>query len=153
MVEKTLMKIDGACLCGHIRYEALIDPARVGICHCTDCQIHSASAFRVGVPVPAGNFRLLAGQLKVFVKKGENGNPRALSFCPECGTSIHGGNVENANTYSLRVGTARQRAELPPRQQLWCRSAMPWLGDFVDTPRYAQQTRESRMPDKADKPG
>jgi hypothetical protein len=32
------MKIDGGCHCGYITYVAEIDPDKVGICHCTDCQ-------------------------------------------------------------------------------------------------------------------
>ncbi|MDQ3188264.1 MAG: GFA family protein, partial [Pseudomonadota bacterium] len=32
------MKIQGACHCGDISYEAVVDPARVSICHCADCQ-------------------------------------------------------------------------------------------------------------------
>jgi len=31
------MKVDGACHCGKIRYEAEINPAMVTMCHCTDC--------------------------------------------------------------------------------------------------------------------
>ena len=53
------MKVDGACHCGHIRYEAEVDPAIVVICHCTDCQTLSGSAFRTVVPTLAGSFRLL----------------------------------------------------------------------------------------------
>ena len=44
------MKIDGSCHCGRIRYEAEVDPAKVVICHCTDCQTLSGSAFRTVVP-------------------------------------------------------------------------------------------------------
>ena len=32
------MRIDGGCHCGHITYEAEINPDDVIICHCTDCQ-------------------------------------------------------------------------------------------------------------------
>jgi len=39
------MKIDGGCHCGYITYTAEIDPDKVGICHCTDCQTLSGSAF------------------------------------------------------------------------------------------------------------
>ncbi len=145
MTEPTKMKIDGACLCGHVQYEALIDPSRVGICHCTDCQVHASSAFRVGGPVAIEDFKLLSGTLKVYVKTAESGGKRALSFCPECGTSIHGSAVENPTTLSFRVGTARQFAQLVPQQQIWCRSALPWLGKFINTRRYAGQTRESRI--------
>ncbi len=33
------MRIDGQCHCGHVSYEAEIDPDRVSICHCTNCQV------------------------------------------------------------------------------------------------------------------
>ncbi len=53
--------IDGACLCGYIRYEARIDRSKIRICHCTQCQEHSATAFRTGVLVDRANFRMLGG--------------------------------------------------------------------------------------------
>ena len=37
------MKIQGGCHCGKISYEAEIDPEKVAICHCTDCQSGSGS--------------------------------------------------------------------------------------------------------------
>lgn len=128
--------IDGACLCGYIRYEAKIDPERVRICHCTQCQAHSASAFRTGVLVGRKNFRLVSGEPKIYVKTAESGTPRAMAFCPECGTSIYGSTVEDPQVFSLRLGTARQRAELAPKAQIWARSAMPWLSALADIPRF-----------------
>lgn len=44
------MKADGHCLCGYLTYEAEVDADQVEICHCTDCQTLSGSAFRVTVP-------------------------------------------------------------------------------------------------------
>ena len=76
------MKVDGRCHCGHIRYEAEIDPDTVAICNCTDCQTLSGSAFRTVVPTKKGSFKLLQGELKIYVKTGESGNKRPQSFCP-----------------------------------------------------------------------
>jgi hypothetical protein len=122
------MKIDGSCHCGAIRYEAEIDPAAVGICHCTDCQVLSGSAFRISAPVGREQFRLLSGTPKTYVKTAESGNKRAQVFCPECGTALYATSATDPQIYGLRVATARQRAELLPRKQIWCRSALPWLG-------------------------
>ena len=44
------MKVEGACHCGRIAFEAEIDPARVSVCHCADCQTLTGSAFRLAVP-------------------------------------------------------------------------------------------------------
>jgi hypothetical protein len=144
-----LMEIDGACLCGHVSYAARIDPAKVRICHCTQCQIQSASAFRTGVLVEKEHFRLLSGELKFFVKTAESGKPRALAFCPECGTSIYGAAPVDPTTYSLRLGTARQRAELEPTVQIWARSAMPWLNRIPRIPKVALQSGRPAVDDRA----
>ena len=124
------MRIDGGCHCGHIRYEAVIDPEKVAICHCTDCQTLSGSAYRTVVPAPAGEFRLLAGQPKIYVKTAESGNQRAQAFCPECGTPIYSAALADTPAYFLRVGSIRQRAQLPPKLQNWCRSALGWTMDL-----------------------
>ena len=40
------MEINGTCLCGDICWQATIDPALVGVCHCKDCQTVGGSAFQ-----------------------------------------------------------------------------------------------------------
>lgn len=142
-----MMDIDGACLCGAIRYEATIDPSQVRICHCTQCQVQSATSFRVGVLVPKEHFRLLSGEPKVYVKTAESGRPRALAFCAECGTSLYGTSPTDPQQYSLRLGTARQRAQLVPTVQIWAGEAMPWLSTIASIPRVERQSGRPTVPD------
>jgi hypothetical protein len=120
------MKIDGGCHCGAIAFQADIDPEKVVICHCTDCQTMSGSAFRVVVPAAADKFTLLKGAPKVYVKTAESGNRRAQAFCPECGTHLYAAAPQDTPSYGLRLGTIRQRAQLTPKRQVWCRSALGW---------------------------
>jgi hypothetical protein len=125
------MKIDGACHCGYITFEADIDPANVGLCHCTDCQQLTGSAFSTYVFADKGAFRLLSGTPKIYVKTGSSGARRAQAFCPECGSRIYASaDVPSPERYNLRVGTIRQRRELRPRRQGWCRSAFDWVMDL-----------------------
>lgn len=133
------MKIDGGCHCGNITYEAEVDAEKVGICHCTDCQTLSGTAFRTGVNAPEEGFSL-SGELKIYVKTAESGNPRAQGFCPECGTQIYSTSVgDGPKIYRIRVGTSRQRDELIPAAQIWCRSAQPWLADLGSIRRVEKQ--------------
>lgn len=128
------MKIDGACHCGRISYEAEIDPSRVGICNCTDCQTLSGTAFRVVVPVPEASFKL-TGEPKTYIKTAESGVRRQQAFCPECGSPIYATSVgDGPKVYGLRVGTCRQRRELRPTRQIWHRSALPWVGEVGSLP-------------------
>lgn len=124
------MRIDGGCHCGRITYEADIDPEKVGVCHCTDCQTLSSSAFRVTVRAQPGTFKLLSGELKTYVKVADSGNHRALAFCPNCGTSIYSaptGDTPRDTFFGLRVGTLAQRNHLPPKAQYWARSKQDWV--------------------------
>lgn len=133
------MHIDGSCHCGLITYVAEIDPDKVIICHCSDCQVLSSSAFRMVVLAEKGSFRLLSGTPKIYVKTADSGRKRAHAFCPDCGTQMYatpvGDNPEQH--YGLRVGSIRQRAELRPSRQLWCRSAFGWLDDIAAIPQSA----------------
>lgn len=134
------MKIDGACHCGNITYEAEIDPKKVGICHCTDCQTLSGSAFRTIAFTREGTFRLLTGELKIYVKTGESGAQRPQSFCPECGTPIYSTSTDDGpKEHSLRAGTIRQRDELVPQFQFWARSEQSWLSELPSFPKLEQQ--------------
>ncbi len=132
------MKIDGACHCGNITYVAEIDPDNVGICHCTDCQTFSGSAFRASVRAAKGAFTL-SGQPKIYVKTAESGAKRAQAFCPDCGTSIYSAAVTEPETFNIRLGTVRQRRELRPKSQGWCRSALDWAMDLHSIKQFTKQ--------------
>jgi hypothetical protein len=133
------VKVDGGCHCGNIAFEAEIDPADVGICHCTDCQQLTGTAFSTFVFAPRPGFKLLSGSPKIYFKTGSSGAKRAQAFCPECGSRIYASAaVAEPERYNLRLGTIRQRRELRPQKQIWCRSAFDWvmeLGPVKQFPR------------------
>ena len=129
------MKIDGRCHCGHIAYEAEIDPDQVQICHCTDCQTLTGTAFRAVAMSREGSFRLLSGTLKTYLKTAESGRQREQSFCPECGTPIYSTRPgDGPKAHALRLGAIRQRDALVPKLQIWRRSAVPWLAGLGAIP-------------------
>jgi hypothetical protein len=131
------MKIDGQCHCGEVRFEAEIDPAHVSICHCTDCQTLTGSPFRVSVPTPRANIRLAGAPPKIYAKLGDSGRKRLQYFCPQCGTPLFAtGEGEDAEVWGIRWGSIRQRRELAPQRQIWCRSAVPWFETIRRLPRH-----------------
>lgn len=133
------MQVRGRCHCGAITYTAEVDPQRVSVCHCTDCQTFTGSAYRVSVPAPRESFALLSGQPKAYVKTAESGGKRIHAFCADCGTPVYSSAIADTPAYSLRVGCLEQRADLPPRRQIWCRSAVPWSDNLGDVPRQDRQ--------------
>ena len=112
------MNIDGTCLCGQIKFEANVDPETTTICHCTDCQINSGTAFGYVVGASNDSFNLLKGELSFYIKLADSGAKRELAFCGKCGTRIYA-KPENGKSgfFGLRVGTIRQRKSLHPKRQ------------------------------------
>jgi len=119
--------VTGACHCQNIKYIAEIDPNNVGICHCTDCQRLSGSAFRTIALIDSEAFRLLKGSLSEYTKIAESGNKRIQTFCPACGTPIYSASSSIPKEFSIRLGTIDQVHKLVPKFQIWTRSSQKWL--------------------------
>ena len=120
-----------SCRCGTVRgtiEQATPLEGDFVVCHCTDCQIMSGAPLRAVVFSETDGFKLLTGELKIYVKTAESGNPRQQAFCPECGTPIYATNTgDGPKNYGIRLGAIRQRGELTPKAQVWTRSAQYWL--------------------------
>ena len=97
--------VHGRCHCGAIEFEADVDPQRVVVCHCTDCQVMSGSAFRAVVFSVPDAFRLKSGHPKTYVKTAQSGNKRAQVFCGDCGAALYATAVEDGpKVYGIRTG-------------------------------------------------
>jgi hypothetical protein len=128
------MPVHGSCHCGAVTYEATVDPEQVTVCHCTDCQRLTGSAYRVSVPTQVDAFRLTRGTPRIYVKTADSGHRRAQAFCAECGSPLYTYAVDDPRAYGSRVGGLRERQALAPRQRIWCSSALPWSIDLRGLP-------------------
>jgi hypothetical protein len=119
-------QITGGCLCGKVRYSANAEPAFVGICHCTDCQKFSGSAFAVVVGVPEAGFSV-QGKLATYSKTGDTGKLVERRFCPECGSSIVEATATMPGIPMIFSGTLDDPSWVKPAMQLFCDSAQRWV--------------------------
>jgi hypothetical protein len=132
------MQVDGACHCGAVSFTAELDPSRVMVCHCTDCQVLSGAPFRAVVAAPIESV-VVKGQTKSYIKVAQSGNRRAQVFCPECGTPLWATAPDNPTSVIIRLGCVKQRAQLTPSVQIWEHSALPWVSQLASVPGSAQQ--------------
>jgi hypothetical protein len=124
------MKVDGACHCGFITFEAEVDPEKTTVCHCTDCQTLSGAPYRASIPTTPDKFRLLSGEPAVYVKTAESGNKRVQAFCPRCGSPIYATAFGDPTAIlNVRVGVISQRDQLVPKRQVWGHSRQSWVDD------------------------
>lgn len=127
------MRITGQCHCGAISFAATVDPTKVLVCHCADCQQFSGAPFRAVLPTPIENVSL-SGAAKQYVKVAASGSRRVQAFCAECGTQLYATEPESPTVLNLRLGCVNERAQLAPAIQIWGRSAMPWLASLTTLP-------------------
>jgi len=118
---------DGGCQCGAVRYRVSAEPMRVALCHCTECQHQSGSAFGMSMIVADAAFELLQGTLKTWTRSSNSGRPVACSFCGECGTRIHHRTEAYAGYTNVKPGTLDDTSWLTPTASIWMSSKQPWV--------------------------
>jgi hypothetical protein len=117
----------GGCQCGAARYEISAEPVAAYVCHCTECQRQSGSAFAMAIRVPNAHFRLTRGTLKSFVRPTPSGQTIECSFCPDCGTRIYHVSQRFRDQISVKPGTLDDARWVKPTHHLFVRSALPWV--------------------------
>ena len=132
------MQIDGACHCGAVSFSAEVDPSRVMVCHCTDCQVLSGAPFRAVIAAPHETL-VVTGRTRSYIKVAQSGIRRAQVFCPECATPLWATAPENPTSVIIRLGCVTQRAQLTPAVQIWRQAALPWLSQLSSIPGSAHQ--------------
>ncbi len=117
----------GGCQCGEVRYEVVGLPRRLVVCHCTDCQRQSGSAFGMTLVVNEADFRLTQGEPKTFASKSAAGRAKRGAFCPQCGTRIYHKSEARPGRVSVKPGTLDDTSWLKPDMHIWTRSKQPWV--------------------------
>ena len=117
----------GGCLCGSIRYTCAEEPLMSGICHCTDCQENSGSAFIPILIFKKESVSVVGNTSKVFEHNGDSGKSVRRSFCSNCGSPYM---VEYEVTPDFRVilaGTLDDKSKIKPEWNIYTDSKQPWV--------------------------
>ena len=115
----------GGCQCGAMRYEIAEAPLRTYVCHCTDCQRITSSAFSLGVALPEGAFRLTAGEPRAIQRVPESGRLNTRFVCPDCASWVY--SLPRGGVVRVRAGTLDDTSWLRPTRHIWTRSKQPWV--------------------------
>jgi len=107
-------RITGGCLCGDIRFEAVAEPNRVGLCHCLDCRKHHGALFHASAIFPEAAVRI-EGEARVFGNR---------AFCARCGSSVFS---RSADEIELSLGALDEPDGFKPTYELWTVRRESWL--------------------------
>lgn len=119
---------EGGCLCGAARYRLTGHGKWAAICHCTNCQKRTGSAFGISVYADDQQVKFLSGNLKSYRYRSDDGQRWVeMEFCENCGSTLSwtaelfpglrglaGGSFDDPSWYDIRI-------------HVWTQSAHDWM--------------------------
>ncbi len=134
------MRRVGGCQCGKVRYQCDDEARDIYVCHCTNCQKQSSSAFGISFVVPATSFRVTEGAPQCFEWETDSGNRRRGAFCSSCGTRLwHQAARENVEQVRIKAGSFDNPVDLSNAIHIWLSSKLPGVIVPGDTRQFPEE--------------
>lgn len=117
----------GGCGCGAIRYSVNSEPLISYLCHCTECQRRTSSAFGLNLQITADNLTIEKGTPAQRTRRADSGNDLTLNFCDKCGSSLFSIPAARPQIRVIYAGTLDDPSWVPVKLNIWADSALPWV--------------------------
>ena len=132
------ISVPGRCRCGRLRFVLCEEPFAFYLCHCTDCQAESGSAFGQSMAVRREAIEAVEGPARDHTVEHEGGRHSFITYCGNCLTMMWGHSPQMPQIRGLNAGSLDSSPDLRPYGNMWIRSARPWAS-FAPGPRFDQQ--------------
>ncbi|WP_163264652.1 GFA family protein [Chelativorans alearense] len=119
------LPIEGGCQCGNLGYRIIAAPLTYYVCHCTDCQKQSGSAYGSSLMVPAQGIEL-HGPFETYACRGGSGRMSDRVFCPTCGGRVTH-QIQGSDVVVVKPGTLDDTSWLKPAGHIFTASKQPWV--------------------------
>jgi hypothetical protein len=120
--------VEGGCACDRVRYRLTAPPMNIYICHCTDCQTITTSAFVQGAFLAPEHLQITQGREELMewqrIHTTTGKRPSQYS-CRHCGVRIY--SQSRPNIVTVRIGTLDDTSWLKPAGSIWMKSAQSWV--------------------------
>jgi len=117
----------GGCQCGDVRYRAPRKPLALYICHCTECQKQSASAFGISFIVRRDTFNVLQGHPAFWTRQTASGYTLECAFCRNCGSRLWHQSSGYLETLNVKAGSLDEPVDLTNAIHIWTSSKLSGL--------------------------
>jgi hypothetical protein len=119
---------EGGCLCGSVRYRAVVGEARIAThCHCGMCRRSGGATLVSWVQVPVADFVFTSGQPLRF-----RSSPVAERlFCGTCGCQLTfqfaDNSADHATSVWITLGSTDRPEDFDPANQVFTDDRLSWL--------------------------
>ena len=129
---RVIMKLNGGCLCGELRYKVDVNSIDAGFCHCKICQRANGAPTVAWMTVPVVGFVYTSGKPGVYVSSKRF----QREFCVGCGTQIAFRATCNPETIDITLCSLDDSSAIEPQYHIWCQSKVGWLRVNDDLPQF-----------------
>ena len=131
------LPLTGGCQCSRVRYEIIAVPAMFYLCHCTECQTQTSSAFGESLRCDPASVTV-RGEMATSRRVAESGTVRLGDFCPECGVRIQHRSEGDPGRLNIKAGTLDDASWLVPAGHIWTRSKQAFVTISADELSYPE---------------
>jgi hypothetical protein len=116
--------LEGSCLCGGVKYQALGPLTAMARCHCVQCRKASGAEFATNASVQAATFRVTAGE--EFLASYEWSPGQARCFCGRCGSPLFKRGADKPDQVRLRLGSLDSEVDQQPQCHVFVDEKPSW---------------------------
>jgi hypothetical protein len=121
-----IREITGGCPCGTTRFSLLATPLFVHVCHCTDCQQLTGSAFVRNVIIETSAIDVTDGSVEQCRASTTSGRIIKTHICADCEADLWRHYPGTGQRIAYVRTSMLDRPELfPPQAHIYTRSALP----------------------------
>ena len=114
------------CSCGALTATCEGEPVRRSICHCTECQRRTGSAFGLQATYAVDRVRTL-GESRAFTRSSDDGYWVRSHFCPVCGTTLFLELERRPGMVTIPAGAFADLDFPEPTVSVYTERQRPWL--------------------------
>jgi hypothetical protein len=129
----SLPAVQGACLCGAVRFQVTPPTLFCGHCHCTMCQRNHGSAYVTWFGIPNDQTAIIEGQdLLTRYASSDHG---FRSFCSRCGTSLFCESAHHPDHVDIPLANMSGPIDRNPELHFYFDSHKEWVALEDGLPR------------------
>jgi hypothetical protein len=133
---RPVVDLAASCACGAVTLTVKGRIYAMFMCSCEDCQKMTGTGHST-VALAAARDVTVSGETRSFERPADSGATFIRTFCPTCGTGLHGQSSRASELRMLPVGLfGADAAWFDPNQLIFARSHREWDMIAADLPRH-----------------
>jgi hypothetical protein len=133
-----IVRREGGCFCGAMRFAVTGEPSVVAHCHCLHCRRISGAAFVTWATFSLAAFGWNRGTPASFASRP--GVQR--TFCTSCGTPLTFEGEEDPGNIDVTVCSLDEPESVQPQSHVFASRLLSWAEPSDRLPRFALSRRE-----------